>query len=303
MLISDSYIYACRMNHMEIESVTSCIHSEQECKILIDMAKAGRIGRVRRRLNENEKNKIRPGSVFIYNERESGIKRWTDKREWTPSRVQGIFLVYRDLNGPLFKKTYSSILPDSKYHIVSYSSIDWESNGKCCEIFKRKTMKEYKISSTEILNNARTYKLQGKGAFHVKNEPLAKRDACKGVPNIFQQRGTFEDLENSKFEGLQGSAFHYVENREFQSHQSKGYEEEAQTNSAKCGKYNINNLEGNFYNQINSSSKIKEDFLQSKRDEYQADFLSSKHNEYQEDCIQNYSSLEFKYPQEPYNKL
>lgn len=119
------------------ESCYSCIHSEQECQEIIQLARIGQIGRVRRRLNENEKAKIRPGSVYVYKEQESGIRRWTDKKEWTPSRVQGIFLVYKDLNGQLIKKTYACNLKDGRYHIVAYTLAEWETGGRCCVYFKQ----------------------------------------------------------------------------------------------------------------------------------------------------------------------
>lgn len=40
---------------------------------------------------------IMPGSVFVFDEGESGIYRWTDGRIWSPSRICGNFLVYREL--------------------------------------------------------------------------------------------------------------------------------------------------------------------------------------------------------------
>ncbi|KAF9401399.1 hypothetical protein BGX21_001826 [Mortierella sp. AD011] len=40
---------------------------------------------------------ITPGSVFVFDEEESGICRWTDGRIWSPSRICGNFLVYREL--------------------------------------------------------------------------------------------------------------------------------------------------------------------------------------------------------------
>jgi len=41
--------------------------------------------------------------MVVFNENESNIKRWTDGRNWTPSRVQGDFLVYRELEKNLDK--------------------------------------------------------------------------------------------------------------------------------------------------------------------------------------------------------
>ncbi|KAG0003106.1 hypothetical protein BGZ65_002018, partial [Modicella reniformis] len=40
---------------------------------------------------------ITPGSVFVFDEDESKICRWTDGRIWSPSRISGNFLIYREL--------------------------------------------------------------------------------------------------------------------------------------------------------------------------------------------------------------
>lgn len=39
---------------------------------------------------------ITSGSVFVFDEDESGIKRWTDGFFWSPSRILGNFLLYRE---------------------------------------------------------------------------------------------------------------------------------------------------------------------------------------------------------------
>ncbi|KAF9969715.1 hypothetical protein BGZ73_007778 [Actinomortierella ambigua] len=42
-------------------------------------------------------NLIDHGAVFVFREDESGISRWTDGRIWSPSRISGNFLVYKEL--------------------------------------------------------------------------------------------------------------------------------------------------------------------------------------------------------------
>ncbi|KAM3510875.1 hypothetical protein MY11210_005478 [Beauveria gryllotalpidicola] len=44
---------------------------------------------------------IKSGNIFIYEEHSSGIKRWTDGVSWSPSRILGNFLIYRELEKPL----------------------------------------------------------------------------------------------------------------------------------------------------------------------------------------------------------
>ncbi|KAL1625210.1 Global transcription regulator sge1 [Neofusicoccum ribis] len=51
-----------------------------------------------RRLSDGERVRfIRDGSVFVFEESASGIKRWTDRVPWSPSRIRGDFLAYREL--------------------------------------------------------------------------------------------------------------------------------------------------------------------------------------------------------------
>ncbi|TFK98199.1 Gti1/Pac2 family-domain-containing protein [Pterulicium gracile] len=57
------------------------------------------VPRTSRRLNDTERRTmIKSGAVFVFSVAESGIKRWTDGMLWSPSRIQGNFLVYRELS-------------------------------------------------------------------------------------------------------------------------------------------------------------------------------------------------------------
>lgn len=97
--------------------------------------------RIQRRLLESERaSLIRSGSVFAWEESEAGMRRWTDGRCWSASRVSGCFLTYRELevrkrstsdpNGPkanqykvdgLIKQSFSiTSASGRKLHVVSY---------------------------------------------------------------------------------------------------------------------------------------------------------------------------------------
>lgn len=97
--------------------------------------------RIHRRLLEHERPElIRPGSVFVWDEEDAGMRRWTDGRCWSASRVSGCFLTYRELemrkrpagdgHGPranqykvegLIKQSFSMTSTSGrKLHIVSY---------------------------------------------------------------------------------------------------------------------------------------------------------------------------------------
>ena len=81
----------------EIETFHGPIENTGDALRVFELCRQGRLGRVRRRLHEKERRLIRSGSVFVFDEGESGIRRWTDGRLWSPSRILGNFLIYREL--------------------------------------------------------------------------------------------------------------------------------------------------------------------------------------------------------------
>lgn len=98
--------------------------------------------RVTRRLLDAERSDmVASGCVFAWDEKEAGMKRWTDGRVWSASRVSGCFLTYRELearkksngsalDGPtsnqykpegLIKQSFSvTTASGRKLHVISY---------------------------------------------------------------------------------------------------------------------------------------------------------------------------------------
>lgn len=109
------------------EGATSCpeppwtgwIETTGDALLILEAARRGIIPRVTRRLVDSERKMISSGSVFVFDEDESGIKRWTDGFYWSPSRILGNFLVctperifgvlYRNLRLGLFMYPYVSV--------------------------------------------------------------------------------------------------------------------------------------------------------------------------------------------------
>lgn len=80
---------------------TGHVATTQDALILFEACLQGHLSHVPRRPHDRERaSLIRSGSVFIYEENASGIKRWTDGVTWSPSRILGNFLVYRELDKP-----------------------------------------------------------------------------------------------------------------------------------------------------------------------------------------------------------
>lgn len=77
---------------------TGHIATTHDALILFEACLNGTLNHVARRPHDRERsNLIRSGNVFIYEEHSSGIKRWTDGVPWSPSRILGNFLIYREL--------------------------------------------------------------------------------------------------------------------------------------------------------------------------------------------------------------
>ncbi len=81
------------------ETYLGLIKSPTDALLVFEACRIGLLRRVNTRLSDAERGKIRPGSVFVWDERESGMRRWTDGKSWSASRVSGAFLTYREMEG------------------------------------------------------------------------------------------------------------------------------------------------------------------------------------------------------------
>ncbi|KAJ2850526.1 Gluconate transport-inducing protein [Coemansia brasiliensis] len=119
------------------------IASADDALLLFEACRLGILKRRKYRLCESERINLASGSVYVWDEKEAGVRRWTDGKRWSPSRVSGFFLVYLELesrkqasnlshmqrsdssdipleNG-LIKKTLSLFTTqNSKLHMVCY---------------------------------------------------------------------------------------------------------------------------------------------------------------------------------------
>lgn len=105
---------------------------------------------------------IVPGSVFVFDEEESKICRWTDGRIWSPSRICGNFLVYREL----FRK-----LPSEKCLSTKEKGKMKDGSGLTDKALKEKIEKDQLVVMGCM-----------KGTFVLKKDGLIKKTICvKGV--------------------------------------------------------------------------------------------------------------------------
>ncbi|EDN08933.1 cAMP-independent regulatory protein pac2 [Histoplasma mississippiense (nom. inval.)] len=82
-----------------METYNGHVRTPADAIILFEACRIGLLPRVQRRLSEKERQSVKSGSVFVWDEREAGMRRWTDGKSWSASRVSGSFLTYREMEG------------------------------------------------------------------------------------------------------------------------------------------------------------------------------------------------------------
>lgn len=100
------------------ETYHGFIETTTDTLLIFEACRQGVLPKINRRLQERERGAIKSGTVIVFDEKESGtsdaqrvplsesifelllgIKRWTDGLIWSPSRILGNFLIYRELEG------------------------------------------------------------------------------------------------------------------------------------------------------------------------------------------------------------
>ncbi|KAI9253440.1 Gti1/Pac2 family-domain-containing protein [Phascolomyces articulosus] len=81
------------------ETFHGFVETTTDTLLIFEACRRGIFPKINRRLQERERGAVQSGTVYVFDERESGIKRWTDGFVWSPSRILGNFLIYRELDG------------------------------------------------------------------------------------------------------------------------------------------------------------------------------------------------------------
>jgi hypothetical protein len=184
------------------------IASTQDALLLFEACLSGTLNHVARRPHDRERSSlIKSGNVFIYEEHSSGIKRWTDGVPWSPSRILGNFLVYRELERPFppgekkramkRNKRSPGINKAQDLFGTSNAAISSSYNASC-------TVSSYPDSSTNSLSKETERSLIGSlvDSYGFKEEGLVKKTVSVtvgGVSHHLVSYYTVADVMNNKF--------------------------------------------------------------------------------------------------------
>lgn len=127
------------------ETYFGSVNNTKEALIIVEAARTGFYPRVKQRPGTQEKKRIRSGSVYVWDQDEAGIIRWTDDRKWSNSKNIGDFVGYVETTDnsvsqhltssdsppePLHKKVISFETKERrKFHLVAYYSTSDVKNG------------------------------------------------------------------------------------------------------------------------------------------------------------------------------
>ncbi|KAI9593973.1 Gti1/Pac2 family-domain-containing protein [Syncephalis fuscata] len=96
---------------MSMVAYEGFVDTVYDALILFEAFSFNKIPRVTRRLTREEREFIHSGVVFIWDEDEAGILRWTDGRRWSSSRPCGNFIVYDELDAGMMRDSMASGAP------------------------------------------------------------------------------------------------------------------------------------------------------------------------------------------------
>ncbi|KAJ7744981.1 Gti1/Pac2 family-domain-containing protein [Mycena maculata] len=99
------------------------VRNAHDAHVVFEATRQGFLHPVTRRLDENERAQVKSGNVFVWLEDDHapGLKRWTDGRVWSQSRMREPFLFYDEKTGD------SSDSPDPSFQ--TYRFVDGVSRG------------------------------------------------------------------------------------------------------------------------------------------------------------------------------
>ncbi|KAH5205108.1 hypothetical protein HBH77_101310 [Parastagonospora nodorum] len=134
------------------------LDTTKDAMTVVEAALQGRLSHISRRPHDKERAEmLTSGTVLVYEENASGIKRWTDAVHWSPSRVMNNCLIYRQLvralkpeekktalnpscgtkrkrkesAGPTVTRTGENVNnSDDEFETPSYDAADPDSNNK-----------------------------------------------------------------------------------------------------------------------------------------------------------------------------
>ncbi|ORD97716.1 PAC2 [Hepatospora eriocheir] len=206
------------------------ISTKEEAVLVFEAVKLGYLTPVTNRFTPKEKDSITHGDILCFVESPKGMKRWTDGKSWSPSKISGEFLLYTEV--PRFfsksaiqkrkrllgyscregekeisadpcvlnKKCINFIIDGCTYHLINYYRPVLSNNSLLSSPFFRslyKALQRYKkVFNKEFVLNLPTDSNE-REEFLLKNYQILRPEN-----NMFTQLHNIKESEDIAIEGL-----------------------------------------------------------------------------------------------------
>jgi hypothetical protein len=178
------------------------LDTTKDAMTIVEAVLRGRLSCVSSRLRDKKQAEVlSSGTVLVYKENASGIKRWTDTVSWSPSRTMENYLIYRQLVGPM--------KPRVKKMALNQSCGTKRKRGKRLEPTITKTGESYNNSEGEFegLSSARALTREPSPMIHVYTNfarsltPDQQRRFCGSLidSHDFKERGLMKKTISVKY--------------------------------------------------------------------------------------------------------
>lgn len=171
------------------ETFHGYIETTRDSLLLFEACKRDMLPRIKRRLQDKERHLIRSGTIFCFDEKESGVKRWTDGLVWSPSRILGNFLIYRELDDKKVPRSRSA-------DINATITLSQEEEGQVT--MKGRSNSSGYIVAPDFLRRQREKALIGslKNSYRFKRNGLVKKSMSLIVDGVQQHIVSYYNKED-----------------------------------------------------------------------------------------------------------
>lgn len=171
-----------------MQTYVGLVKTPADATLIFEACRQGILPRIQRRLSDRERNAIRSGSVFVWDEREAGMRRWTDGKSWSASRVAGSFLTYREMEG---KRTGANADTASKEGATGDDSDDMQDGSESYKYKADGLVKQsFSITTSE---DQRLHLISYYGRSHPHNSSLRTPSTDPSLAKIQVPRGLYPE--------------------------------------------------------------------------------------------------------------
>ncbi|KAK6089964.1 hypothetical protein P3W45_001010 [Vairimorpha bombi] len=175
------------------------IQNYEDAILMVHATRLGYVTPITQRLRAEERESLRSGDIFVFIETDSGIKRWTDGKIWSPSKINGQFLLYKEVPRHLSKSAIKKTSVQKNLTKEQVAKLHKEIREDDKLGFHKKTI--------SIVHDSKTYHIIGY------YRPIFSKEALINIPffnQIDYSLRKFPDLLSDEFVKMEMSKHNFI---------------------------------------------------------------------------------------------